>query len=251
MKQCAEAAPECFEMETEMKITSYLTAAALAVALVATLVPASDSYSSYGDAQPAGETEQASDADGAEIGIEATAAQQSTTQQSMTQTASSSQQIFVRNGNDRINELIEDYCAALKSGDETQLAKCTDSIDGIDIQYRSIYARYVDDITDINCYTMAGMLADTYIVFVTYNVKYTGFDTVLPATMKCYVCTDASGNLYVSNKEQGDDVSSYNEMMYKSSQITDIIAKIAAEHDAGLDADEELAAFVAGFKEYE
>ena len=53
----------------------------------------------------------------------------------------------------------------------------------------------------------------------------------------------------MSNKEPGDDVSSYNEMMYKSTQITDIVAKVAEEHDRKLDEDKELAAFVAGFSQ--
>ena len=145
---------------------------------------------------------------------------------------------FVRNGSETVNILIENYCDALKEGNEEMLAKYTDSTADIDGTYKSIFARYVEDVTDINCYTMNGMLNNTYIVFVTYNVRYYG-----------YVCTDASGNLYVSNKEPGDDVSSYNEMMYKSTQITDIVAKVAEEHDRKLDEDKELAAFVAGFSQ--
>ncbi len=156
---------------------------------------------------------------------------------------------FVRNGSETVNILIENYCDALKEGNEEMLAKYTDSTADIDGTYKSIFARYVEDVTDINCYTMNGMLNNTYIVFVTYNVRYYGYSTIIPATMYCYVCTDASGNLYVSNKEPGDDVSSYNEMMYKSTQITDIVAKVAEEHDRKLDEDKELAAFVAGFSQ--
>lgn len=162
--------------------------------------------------------------------------------------ADSSKQ-FVRNRSETVNILIENYCDALKEGNEEMLAKYTDSTADIDGTYKSIFARYVEDVTDINCYTMNGMLNNTYIVFVTYNVRYYGYSTIIPATMYCYVCTDASGNLYVSNKEPGDDVSSYNEMMYKSTQITDIVAKVAEEHDRKLDEDKELAAFVAGFSQ--
>ena len=67
--------------------------------------------------------------------------------------------------------------------------------------------------------------------------------------MYCYVCTDASGNLYVSNKEPGEDVSSYNDMMYKNSSITSIAQSVAAEYDNKLSTDSELSSLVAGFSQ--
>lgn len=156
-------------------------------------------------------------------------------------------QSFVRNGNKEVNTLIENYCNALTDGNEDILAKYTDSVNDIDEFYRNVFAEYIEEVTDINCYTMNGMLSGTYIVLVTYNVKYEGYDTILPGTLYCYVCTDASGNLYVSNKEPGDDVSSYNDMMYKSSAVSKIVANTAEEHDKKLESDEELAAFIAEF----
>lgn len=156
---------------------------------------------------------------------------------------------FVRNGNEAVNRLIENYCEALVDGSEEELAKYTDSVDDIDSFYRMVFSEYIEEVTDINCYTMSGMLNSTYITAVTYNVRYKGYSTVLPGILYCYVCTDASGNLYVSNKEPGEDVSSYNDMMFKSSSIAEIVSRVAAEHDAKLDADRELAEFLAGFSQ--
>lgn len=156
---------------------------------------------------------------------------------------------FVRNGNESVTVLIENYCEALVEGNENVLAKYTDSVDGIDSLVKTVYSEYVEDITDINCYVMSGMLDKTYITMTTYNVRYKDQDTVLPYVMYCYVCTDASGNLYVSNKEPGEDVSSYNDMMYKNSSITSIAQSVAAEYDNKLSTDSELSSLVAGFSQ--
>lgn len=156
---------------------------------------------------------------------------------------------FVRNGNESVAFLMENYCEALVGGNENLLAKYTDSVEGIDGLIRKIYSEYVEEITDINCYVMSGMLDKTYITMTTYNVKYKGQQTLLPYAMYCYVCTDASGNLYVSNKEPGEDVSSYNNMMYKNSSISDIVSNVAAEYDRKLETDSELASFIAEFSQ--
>lgn len=164
-------------------------------------------------------------------------------------TAAAIAKTFVRNGNEPVTFLIENYCEALVEGNENLLAKYTDSVDGIDVLVRTIYSEYVEEITDVNCYVMSGMLDKTYITMTTYNVKYKDTQTVLPYVMYCYVCTDASGNLYVSNKEPGEDVSSYNDMMYKNSSITGIVSDVASEYDRKLAQDSELASFVAGFSQ--
>lgn len=241
-------------------ISAYILLAAAAAAVIVALLPAVGQYSSSGAVvskqyaenqdsrstllkQTAGGVGEAAGMDDnakSDGRVEATRVEQAKTDLSKQ---------FARNGNEAVNVLMENYCEALKDGNEEALAKYTDSTEDIDETYKSILARYVEDITDINCYTMNGMLNNTYIVFVTYNVRYYGYSTIIPATMYCYVCTDASGNLYVSNKEPGDDVSSYNELMYKSTQITDIVANVAEEHDRKLDEDKELAAFVAGFSQ--
>lgn len=48
-------------------------------------------------------------------------------------------------------------------------------------------AVYIEDYQDITCYTKAGMTDDSYVVYVTYDVKFRRVDTLAPGLMWCYV----------------------------------------------------------------
>lgn len=152
---------------------------------------------------------------------------------------------FVRNGNAEVNRLVENYYEALLTGEEEVLQKYTDKVDKVPDAIKKLYVNGVEEVTDINCYTMAGMLNNTYITVVTSNLHLKGFEQTVPLLQYLYICTDASNNLYIMSDEPGDDVLSYNELMYKSSSISDVIAKNASEYDEKLANDEELAAFIA------
>lgn len=151
---------------------------------------------------------------------------------------------FVKNGYPNINVLVGRYYDALMSNDDTKLSKYTDSVENIDPLKRIINAQYIESYQNIDCYTMTGMVEGTYIVAVLYQVKYKNISTVTSYLDCFYVCTDMSGNIYITNKPVSDEISAYNQLMYESNTIRSLAQYVASEYDAALKSDDQLAEFV-------
>lgn len=151
---------------------------------------------------------------------------------------------FVKNGYPNINVLVGRYYDALMSNDDKKLSKYTDSVENIDPLKRKINAEYIESYQNLDCYTMPGMVEGTYIVAALYQLKYKNISTVTPYFDCYYVCTDLSGNIYITNKPVSDEISAYNQLMYESNTIRELAQHVASEYDAALKNDEQLAEFV-------
>ena len=66
-------------------------------------------------------------------------------------------------------------------------------------------AVYIEDYQDITCYTKAGMTDDSYVVYVTYDVKFRRVDTLAPGLMWCYVVKNDNGDYIIRENVVGDE----------------------------------------------
>lgn len=66
-------------------------------------------------------------------------------------------------------------------------------------------AVYIEDYQDIVCYTKPGLTADSYVAYVTYEVKFRRVDTLAPGLMWCYVLKDDNGNYIIRENVVGDE----------------------------------------------
>lgn len=121
-----------------------------------------------------------------------------------------------------IKYLIKNYYDALKEGDRDTLAKYVDDVTDFSDEMLLQNKEYVENYMDIQCYYMEGMMPGTYLVAAYSYVKYYGIYTTVPNIEKFYVCTNANGRYFISNKNNGDEISSYNELMFGNSQITEM-----------------------------
>ena len=151
---------------------------------------------------------------------------------------------FSKNGYPIINQLVGKYYDALMANDDTKLSKYTDSVENIDPLKRKINAEYIESYQSLDCYTMTGIIEGTYIVVSLYQVKFKNIATVTSYLDYFYVCTDLSGNIYITNKAVSDEVSSYNQLMYENNTIKGLEQLVAIEYDTALKNDEQLAEFV-------
>lgn len=151
---------------------------------------------------------------------------------------------FIKNGYPNVTQLVTRYYDALLTNDDSKLSKYTDSVEDIDPFKRTVNAQYIEAYQSVDCYTMAGMVDGTYIVAALIQVKYKDIATVVPYLDYYYVCTDLSGNLYISNKPVSDEISAYNQLMYESNMLKGLQQLVANQYDAALKSDEQLAEFV-------
>lgn len=163
-------------------------------------------------------------------------------------TTGQSVRTFSKDAYPEVNALIANYYSALITGDDTTLGKYTDSVESISEKTRHVNEAYVDSYNNIECYSMTGNVEGTYVVVVRSSIKYKDVDTKFSNLDYFYIGTDLSGNIYVINKPISDEASSYNELMYQSSEVTELVQQVKLENGLQVASDEKLQQMIENLK---
>lgn len=109
----------------------------------------------------------------------------------------------------QVNELISTYFQAKVDQDVQTLYKVfgKEEDDRMDERKQQLKdeAVYIEDYQDITCYTKTGMTDDSYVVYVTYDVKFRRVDTLAPGLMWCYVVKNDNGDYIIRETVVGDE----------------------------------------------
>lgn len=98
-----------------------------------------------------------------------------------------------------VNNLIVQYYAAYAAGDMTTLTGIATPVSANEQSYITMFSQYVEEYQNIRCYTKSGLDADSYLVSVEMEIKFTGVDTPAPGLDFFYVRTTENGSLYIDN----------------------------------------------------
>ena len=114
-----------------------------------------------------------------------------------------------KDANPQVNELISTYFQAKVDQDAQLLYKVFGKEEDDRIEERKLQLKdeavYIEDYQDITCYTKAGMTDDSYVVYVTYDVKFRRVDTLAPGLMWCYVVKNDNGDYIIRENVVGDE----------------------------------------------
>ena len=109
----------------------------------------------------------------------------------------------------QVNELISTYFQAKVDQDVQLLYKVFGKEEDDRLEERKQQLKdeavYIEDYQDITCYTKAGMTDDSYVVYVTYDVKFRRVDTLAPGLMWCYVVKNDNGDYIIRENVLGDE----------------------------------------------
>lgn len=147
---------------------------------------------------------------------------------------------FSKDAYPAINMLIANYYNALIADDDTLLGKYTDSVEDISEYTRNVNVMYVESYSNIECYSVTGIVDETYVVAVKSNIKYKDIDTKVSNIDYFYIGTDLSDNIYIMNKPISDEASSYNELMYQNNIITELAQQVKLENGLQVASDAKL-----------
>lgn len=123
----------------------------------------------------------------------------------------------------QVNQLISEYFQAKVDQDAQALFKLFGKAeDEAELKERSeelkAEAVYIEDYQDITCYTKPGLTADSYVAYVTYDVKFRRVDTLAPGLMWCYVVKADDGNWIIRENVVGDEA----DYVAKQNQTEDV-----------------------------
>ena len=109
----------------------------------------------------------------------------------------------------QVNQLISDYFQAKVDQDAARLYTLFGKTEDDRLAERQgeleNEAVWVEDYQDITCYTKPGLTQDSYVVYVTYEVKFRRVDTPAPGLMWCYVVKQEDGQYIIRENVVGEE----------------------------------------------
>ncbi len=101
----------------------------------------------------------------------------------------------------KVNALMNKYYDASTHGNTETLKEIIKPFTESDEAAATRKSGFIEEYTNITCYTELGVDPDTYIVFVNYDLKFPNVDTPAPGLETWFVCTDEQGELYINNDQ--------------------------------------------------
>lgn len=106
---------------------------------------------------------------------------------------------FEENSNEELTTLISNYLTAYAADDLDTLTKLAVPMSDNEKSYIGVFSQYIEAYQNVKCYSKAGLSKGSYLVSVSYDLKFYGVDTVAPGLEFYYVETNDDGELYINN----------------------------------------------------
>ena len=139
-----------------------------------------------------------------------------------------------------VNALVEKYFSGLSEGDTAKVEETVDVLTDEEKQKIQRGKEYIEAYNNITCYTKKGMEENSYVVFVSYEMKIYNIETAAPGMMPLYVCTADDGSLYIFNGEVSEELYNYVLELAKEEEIAAIVSDVDARYQQILTEDEDL-----------
>lgn len=142
-----------------------------------------------------------------------------------------------------LNQFVADYLTALTACNAEQLkTMVTDPTVYDDISGLQARAQFIQSYINLKCYTKAGPVENSLIVFAVTNTTLTNIATAPMDFMTLYVEKRETGYV-INNFTQSDDVRAYIETLKKDSDIQAVMRDIETYNSMAIENDADLKAF--------
>ena len=143
-----------------------------------------------------------------------------------------------------ITALMEEYCAAKVSCDAEAMYRIygrTDMTGVEELEQRMQWrARYVEDIENVDCYILPGMEDNSYVTYVTADIKFRVTDTLAPTIMWCYVRQEDDGTWHIVENVTAEEAE-YAAKAEQSESVRRLAAEVNEKLEVAVASDSRLA----------
>ena len=160
-------------------------------------------------------------------------------------TAESTSVALEENAYPKIIALIEAYYQAAADGDAETLQTLTEAMSEDMLIYLQKRSTYIEDYRDLTCYTKAGPVADSFVVYASYEVKFREVDTLVPGISPFLVYPRGDGSYYIYEGEVDEAVNAYLEEVSAQDDVVDLMNLVQVKFNEAVSADEDLSDFLA------
>lgn len=153
---------------------------------------------------------------------------------------------FTKNGVPEVMSLIETYFAAKENADVETIYSLFGQTDmegaeALKSEY-SYTSRYTEGYQNLTCYTKPGPVEGSYLVYVSYELKFKDVETAAPGLFKVYAVPDAEGNLKLADtSELSPEIQKLFEEAEQTDELILLKTQIYAQLRQALETDADLA----------
>lgn len=159
------------------------------------------------------------------------------------------QEALQKNAYPAVNELVARYFDARQTNDVEALRTTKNYVDDMEIAKNNAFFEYVESYDNINCYTKTGPIENSYIVYVSYDVKMRYWDVILPSLLTLFVCTNDEGNLYIYVGEIDENIWNYIVVITSQEDVRDLAQMVQTTYKETMDANPDFSAYMSTLNE--
>ena len=126
----------------------------------------------------------------------------------------------------QINALMKEYYQAATDGDIEKIRMLTDSVDEETLIYQQKRSAYIEEYRELKCYTKAGPVENSFVVYVYYEVKFKDMDTLVPGISPYLVYTREDGSCYIQEGEVDEGENLYLEEISAQNDVVDLMNRV-------------------------
>lgn len=154
---------------------------------------------------------------------------------------------LLENAYPEVNELITEYYAALQSEDLETVKSLFDYSEDKELLRMQENSSHIESYNNIVCYTKSGLEPDSYVVYACYDVKFVGFDTLVPGLTPFYVSKNEEGSFYIHDWEHDPEAAAYANTVTAQEDVIALYDRIRTGAEVKKAEDEALSGFLAGY----
>lgn len=149
-----------------------------------------------------------------------------------------------KNTNEEITTLVTTYLNASVAADLDTLKTVLSEAEQVTKEELQRWYEYVEEIQNIECYTLPGLDEDSYIVYVYYDMKIVDIDTHAPGLIQLYVCKAENDNYVILINQVDETIQEARNEALERKDVKELIATVNTKLNEAVTKDEKLKAFV-------
>lgn len=154
------------------------------------------------------------------------------------------QEALQKNAYPAVNELVARYFDARQTDDIEALRTTKNYVDDMEIAKINAFYEYVESYDNITCYTKTGPIENSYIVYVSYDVKMRNWDVILPSLLTLFVCTNGAGDLYIYVGDLDENICYYIAVISSQEDVRDLAQMVQTTYWETMDANPDFSAYM-------
>lgn len=122
-----------------------------------------------------------------------------------------------------IETLIKNYFDAVCTCDIEKIKSIVDTSEKISEEVLNKKAEYIEKYTNFTYYLKSGLIDNTYIVYVVYEVKFKSIEVMAPTMERFYIKENSDGAVYISRLSLNGTSANYLNEMEKEEEVLMLI----------------------------